>query len=300
MHWLVIVALLLAGACAVLLYLLKRQEWQESKRRFEEVLAAGDDVGWLAAAIHAQDGGTSGRVLRRVSQLKAAELDLRRAGWTTPLSRRVYAVLAILSPVIGMLLAGATAAIGSKDLDQVAAIAFLGFGAGYLLPPRILRRQAAVRQKTLREEMLAVLHLLRMLFDAGLSLEHALRIISEQGKELAPGMAVELGIALTRINAGQDRADALEEMASPLNVPELDDTVAILKQATRYGGSLRDSLARFTVLIEDRRMTSLREYVSKLSAKMTIVMVIFMFPALMLFLAGPGFLALARALVRVH
>jgi tight adherence protein C len=33
---------------------------------------------------------------------------------------------------------------------------------------------------------------------------------------------------------------------------------------------------------------------------MTVVMVVFMFPALMLFLAGPGFLALARALMRMH
>lgn len=300
MHWLVIVAALLAGASLVFLHLLRQQEWQDSKRRFEEVLASGGDVDWLASAIHDKDGGTGNRVLRRVSQPKAVELDLRRAGWTTPLARRVYAVCAILAPVAGMLLAGAAAAIAGKGVDQVAATAFLGLGAGHLLPPRLLRRQASLRQKILREEMLAVLHLLRMLFDAGLSLEHALRIISEQGRELAPQMAAELGIALTRINAGQDRADALEEMAAPLNVPELDDTVAILKQATRYGGSLRDSLGRFSVLIEERRMTSLREYVSKLSAKMTIVMVVFMFPALMLFLAGPGFLALARALVRVN
>lgn len=300
MHWLVIVAALLAGACFVLLYLLRQQEWQDSKRRFEEVLVAGGDVDWLAAAVHDKGGGTGARVLRRVSQPKAVELDLRRAGWTTPMARRIYTVCGILAPVAGMLLAGATAAVAGKDIDQVIAIAFLGFGAGYLLPPRLLRRRARLRQKALRDEMLAVLHLLRMLFDAGLSLEHALRIISEQGRELAPQMAAELGIALTRINAGQDRGDALEEMAAPLNVPELDDTIAILKQATRYGGSLRDSLGRFTVLIEERRMTSLREYVSKLSAKMTIVMVIFMFPALMLFLAGPGFLALARALVRVN
>lgn len=300
MHWLLIVAGLLAGACFVLLYLLRRQEWQDSKRRFEEVLASGDGIGWLADAIHDKDGKPGARVLRRVSQLKAVELDLRRAGWTTPMARRIYSMLAALAPVVGMLMGGASAVVAGNEVDKVAALAFLGFGAGYLLPPRLLNWQVKRRLKALREEMLAVLHLLRMLFDAGLSLEHALRIISEQGRELVPHMAAELGVALVRINAGQDRADALEEMAAPLNVPELDDTVAILKQATRYGGSLRESLSRFTLLIEDRRMTSLREYVSKLSAKMTIVMIVFMFPALMLFLAGPGFLALARALVRVH
>lgn len=298
MHWLVLVALLLAGACVVLLHLLRRQEWQDSRRRFEAVLAAQEGAGWLAESVREGEEEKNSRVLQRLSRLQAVELDLRRAGWSAPMARRVYFLAAALAPVAGMLAAGIWAAASGTGSDQVAAAAFFGFGTGYLLPPRILRWQVQRRRKILQEEMLAILHLLRMLFDAGLSLEHALRIVSEQGRALVPQMAAELGVALVRINAGQDRAEALEEMAAPLGVPELDDTVAILKQATRYGGSLRDSLTRFTLLIEERRMTSLREYVSKLSAKMTIVMVVFMFPALMLFLAGPGFLALIRALMR--
>ncbi|MBS1188255.1 MAG: Type secretion system protein [Rhodocyclaceae bacterium] len=300
MSWLIVVAALLAGACLVLVHLLRRQEWQDSRRRFEEVLAAKDDAGWLASAMHEEDGEQGAQALRRASRLQAVELDLRRAGWNTPLARRGYFLAATLAPVAGLLTGGTWAMASGAGIDQVAAGAFFGFGCGYLLPPRLLGWQVQRRRKSMQEEMLAVLHLLRMLFDAGLSLEHALRIISEQGRELAPNMAAELGIALARINAGQERTEALEEMASPLGVPELDDTVAILKQATRYGGSLRDSLSRFTLLMEDRRMTSLREYVSKLSAKMTVVMVVFMFPALMLFLAGPGFLALIRALTRVQ
>ncbi|HJW24512.1 MAG TPA: type II secretion system F family protein [Rhodocyclaceae bacterium] len=300
MHWLLLVALLLAGACVVLLRLLRRQEWQDSRRRFEEVLAAEEDAAWLAESFHAGEEERKPRVLRRLSRLQAVELELRRAGWSAPLARRIYFAAAALGPIAGMVAAGAWAVVSGADGNQVVAAAFLGFGTGYLLPPRVLRWQVERRRKVLRDEMLAVLHLLRMLFDAGLSMEHALRIVSEQGRALVPQMAAELGIALVRINAGQDRAEALEEMAAPLGVPELDDTVAILKQATRYGGSLRDSLTRFTLLIEERRMTSLREYVSKLSAKMTIVMVVFMFPALTLFLAGPGFLALIRALMRVN
>jgi tight adherence protein C len=300
MHWLFLVAMLMAGAGLALLLLLRRQEWLNARRRFDDVLETRDDVSWLAP----EGGKQAGRrgVLQRVSGRpgQSVELNLRRAGWTEPRHRTFYYTAAALAPVAGLLAGGAWAAMTGDDPKRMLALAFLGFGAGYLLPPRILRWQAERRQKTMRDEMLPVLHLLRMLFDAGLSLEHALRVISEQGKELAPQLAGEIGIALARINAGQERGDALEEMAAPLDLPELNDTVAILKQAVRYGGNLRESLSRFAVLIEDRRMTSLREYVSKLSAKMTIVMIVFMFPALMLFLAGPGFLALARALMRVH
>lgn len=302
-HWLVIVALLLAGAALALYWLLRRQEWQEARRRFDEVLESRDDIDWLAQAGEDKTaGGRGADVLRRVSRRpgQSVELNLRRAGWTAARSHNVYYTVAALAPVVGLLVGGIWAAMADSALDNVVAGAFLGFGTGYLLPPRLLRWQAERRQKEMREEMLPVLHLLRMLFDAGLSLEHALRVIGEQGKELVPHLSAEIGLALARINAGQERGDALEEMAAPLDVAELSDTVAILKQATRYGGNLRESLTRFATLIEDRRMTSLREYVSKLSAKMTVVMVVFMFPALMLFLAGPGFLALARALMRVQ
>lgn len=301
MHWLIVVALLLAGAGLALLLLVRQQEGEDARRRFEEVLESREEVGWLSSA-PAGAGGTGRRVLKRVSRRSGAsvELNLRRAGWNSPASHTVYYAAAALTPVTGMLAGGIWGTVAGDGMGDVATLAFLGFGAGYLLPPRVLGWLAERRKKAMGDEMLAVLHLLRMLFDAGLSLEHALRVISEQGLELAPNLASEFGVALTRINAGQERGDALEEMAAPLEVPELSDIVAILKQSTRYGGSLRESLTRFASLIEDRRMTSLREYVNKLSAKMTVVMIVFMFPALMLFLAGPGFLALTHALTRMH
>jgi tight adherence protein C len=89
-------------------------------------------------------------------------------------------------------------------------------------------------------------------------------------------------------------------MAAPLDIPELSDTIAMLKQVTRYGGNIRNSLEEYTTLVEQRQVSELREYVSKLSAKMTVVMILFLFPALMIFLAGPGFIGLSKALKGVN
>ena len=104
---------------------------------------------------------------------------------------------------------------------------------------------------------------------------------------------------LQRIQHGQERGDALEELARRLDVDELTETVAMLKQAARYGGNLRESLMRYVKMMEERRMTSLRDKVGKMSAKLSIVMMLFMFPALLLFLAGPGFMALINAFKRM-
>jgi tight adherence protein C len=82
------------------------------------------------------------------------------------------------------------------------------------------------------------------------------------------------------------------EMAGRLDVPELTDLIALLRQVERFGGNVREPLREFVELLDDRRRTELQERIGKLSGMMTIVMVVFLFPALLVFLAGPGFLAM--------
>jgi tight adherence protein C len=55
------------------------------------------------------------------------------------------------------------------------------------------------------------------------------------------------------------------------------------------------SLLALKLLLDDRRLTRLQEYISKMSAKMSVVMMLFLFPALLIVLAGPGLTALTRA-----
>ncbi len=49
-------------------------------------------------------------------------------------------------------------------------------------------------------------------------------------------------------------------------------------------------------MIEERRSLDLRERVNVMSGRMTVVMVLFFFPALLIFVAGPAFVSVLRAL----
>ena len=221
---------------------------------------------------------------------------LVQSGWSSGRSRYFYLILARIGPVIlGAITLFASLArhhgLGTALLHAMFAFALAFVGLRYLL-----RWRASVRLKALRRELAPLLHLLRMLLDAGLSLEHALRVAVEQGGDLIPNFSVELERVLVRITAGQDRGEALTRMAELLDIPEVTDMVAMLRQVTRFGGNIRDSLASYSKLLEERQLSELREYVSKLSAKMTVVMMVFMFPALMIFIAGPGFMGLTKAL----
>lgn len=297
--WWLVSSLLMIGAALLLLLQSQKRQFPPHlvNRRFEMVLRK-QGLGNGAAETGRHTSNRLQQQLERFSDSEFAEMQqlLVQAGWGKPQDRYYYLAAAWLLPLAVALFAGIFSFIKGRPvsdglLHMLFAFAFWFVGMRYLLRWRAKTRQAAIRR-----EVITWLHLLRMLFDAGLSLEHALRVLVLQARGLIPNLAHELDAALKRIEAGQDRSDALMEMAAPLAVPELVDTVTMLKQATRYGGNLREPLIEYTKLIEQRQVSELREQVGKLSAKMTVVMVIFLFPALMIFVAGPGFIGLGNAL----
>ncbi|WP_031431260.1 type II secretion system F family protein [Methylomicrobium agile] len=300
-------ALLLALAGGLLLWSSFRSDdtAYASQRRFGDLLQTGVasdgvDERWMLSAIERMSSGDVGKVLPGSDQKETTRL-LKQAGWYAIPKRTVFMAISWLTPLTAMAGAG-TYVVTAGDLAgaQKLSLIFIAFILGFFLPRYVLRYRAKARRSALSREMPTAIYLLRMLFDAGLSTEHALRVLHEEGRVLMPNLSEEIAGVLQRINAGHDRVDALHEMAEPLDVAELTDTVAILKQVTRYGGNIRDSLMKFAKLMEERQQSALREYVNQLSGKMSIVMMIFLFPALLIFLAGPGFLALGRGLANAY
>lgn len=296
--WWLASCLLMLGAALLLLLQSQKKQFPPHlvQRRFDMVLRQGGNDGAQGNMFYTQS-----RLLQRLerfSKSESAEMQLLlvQAGWGEPQHRLYYLVAAWMLPLAVALFAAITALTKGKPVGDALLHMLFAFAFWFVSVRHLLRWRARSRQAAIRREIITWLHLLRMLFDAGLSLEHALRVLVRQAHDLMPNLAQELDATLKRIEAGQDRSDALMEMAAPLAVPELNDTVTMLKQATRYGGNLREPLIEYTKLIEQRQVSELRERVGKLSAKMTVVMVIFLFPALMIFVAGPGFIGLSNAL----
>lgn len=300
-------ALLLALSGGLLLWVSFRSDGavHASQRRFHDLLkkgatSGGADEGWMLSAIERMGISGMRKLLSDRDQKEMTRL-LKQAGWYAARERMAFMSASWLTPLIAVTCAGAyTVAADDITVTQKLALVFVAFVLGFLIPRYVLRYRANARRNALSREMPTAIYLLRMLFDAGLSTEHTLRVMYEEGRVLMPNLAEEIAGTLQRIDAGHDRAEALHDMAAPLEVAELTDTVAILKQVTRHGGNIRDSLAKFAQLIEERQQSALREYINQLSAKMSVVMMVFLFPALLIFLAGPGFLALARGLGSVY
>lgn len=221
---------------------------------------------------------------------------LPRAGWYRREDRVIFYIFSALAPVAVMVLTLIYGLNSNLAGARMLGLGFVGAVLAFLLPRYGLRYLAAQRQRRVAREVPVLLRLLNVLFEASLSLEHALSVVRDQADALFPALDQEIGLFLQRVKAGADRVEALNQTAATLDVPELTDAIAVLTQAAQLGGGIKQSLTRLAQAIEERDETTLRETIGRLSAKMTIVMVVFLFPALFIFLAGPGLLAVGRAL----
>jgi len=244
-----------------------------------------------------QQVGSSALAQRLLNFDAETRLLLDRVGWRRSRQRALFAACQVGVPVLAL---GVGVAI-EHTFYQHSQSAWLvvpmcALGIGYLLPKRVLAVAAARRQQQIISEVSTFIPLLRILFESGLAVEQGLRVLSKESRQLLPALGEELRGILLRVDSGLALAPELEKTAQLLAVDEFTDTCVILQQLLAQGGGAMKSLLALKQLLDDRRLTRMQERVSKMSAKMSMVMMVFLFPALLIVLAGPGFTALAKAM----
>ncbi|MFH6568196.1 MULTISPECIES: type II secretion system F family protein [Pseudomonas] len=287
-----ICAVLLLGAMALLLnnVIQDRLRQQRVMQRLE-----GDKTGPGKLSLWMRAVGNSKFGQRSVSLDNETQILLNRVGWRTASQRSLFAAFQVCTPVAfaGLVFLGHE--LFFPKAGNLLAVLLLALALGYLIPKRLLAYAAKQRQQEVAVEVSTFIPLLRILFESGMAVEQALRVLSQEARQLLPVLTGELRVVLARVDSGLELSQELSKTASLLEVDEFNDTCVILLQLIQQGGGAMKSLQALKELLDDRRMTRMEEYISKMSAKMSVVMMVFLFPALMIVLAGPSFVAISRA-----
>ncbi|HUP92223.1 MAG TPA: type II secretion system F family protein [Solimonas sp.] len=226
---------------------------------------------------------------------------LVQAGWRSSQARLMwYAFQAVVPVLMGLLVVAYWMLGPDKNKALLTLLYALGAGAlGFLVPRWVLRSAARKRQRRIKQEVPLFLHLLVLLFEAGLSTRQAFASLVREGSGVLPQLGREFELLLRSLEAGADTAELLKSLADTLDVEDLTSVLGVLRQVDRYGGEVREPLLEALEVLEQRRSMDLREKVNLMSGRMTVVMVLFFFPALLIFVAGPAFLSILRALADV-
>lgn len=269
----------------------QRRRQRQVAQRLQGQLAREDKFGALMRQL-----GTSPLAQRSVSLDNETQTLLNRIGWRKANQRSMFAALQVGVPLV---LLGVTVLVQELFFLQTPSpwiAPLLALSIGYLIPKRVLAAAAKRRQQRIVREVSTFIPLLRILFESGMAVEQSLRVLSTEAQRLLPELTVELRLILVRVDSGLELGEEMGKTAKLLAVDEFSDTCVILQQLLHQGGGAMKSLLSLKQLLDDRRLTRLQEYVSKMAAKMSVVMMVFLFPALLIVLGGPAFIAIARAL----
>jgi tight adherence protein C len=159
-----------------------------------------------------------------------------------------------------------------------------------------LKKIAENRQEKLNQETLILVQTTRMLWRVGLSLPKTLGIICDQLRNLAPTCSQELQLAVNKIESGQSQEESLYELIGCTNAEGFKEYLIVVRQQAITGGSIDKALDELYKLLQNRRKLGLQEQVNKMSGKMSLVMMVFLFPALLIVVAGPALMSISLAL----
>ena len=94
------------------------------------------------------------------------------------------------------------------------------------------------------------------------------------------------------------RNTCLRNLARRTDLPDVDNLVSLLIQAEKYGTGVANALRIHAEEMRQRRYSRLEELAAKLPVKLVIPLMIFIFPALFVVIAGPAAIQVLRVIIQ--
>lgn len=192
-----------------------------------------------------------------------------------------------------MLLALAAALLLSRDVFKALMAALLAFYASYVGLRFHLVSKAGNRKKEMEKQLPEVLDLLSISVEAGLGFEQAiLQVINHFEGPLID----ELTITYREMSMGRTRKDALLLFSERCDLDEIKSFVGSIVQAGQLGISIKNVLRAQSAAMRQSRRNKVEEKAQKISVKILIPMVLFIFPVIFIVLMGPALIKIIEQL----
>jgi tight adherence protein C len=180
-------------------------------------------------------------------------------------------------------------ASGSKLWMMVIAAGIVGYvGPSFFLDRRIKARMAE-HQSGFPDFM----DLLVVCADSGLSMEAALTRVGSELTDSYPSLCANIHMTNLEIRAGRTLTEALEHLADRLGLPEARSFATLIQQSTELGSSITDALRVYSDDMRHKRLSRAEEKAYALPAKLSIPMMVCIFPVIFVVILLPVVVRLA-------
>lgn len=183
----------------------------------------------------------------------------------------------ILFLIIGLLL--------NLNIIFVLFMALLGVYTAYTIMRFNLMSRIRKRKERLESQMPDVLDMVSVNVEAGLAFEQAM---SHVINHFEGPLIDELNICYREMTMGRSRRDALILLGERCDIDDMKSFTGAVIQAGKMGISLKNVLRTQASSIRQNRRNKIEEKAMKISIKMLLPMVLFIFPVIFIVLLGPA------------
>ncbi len=163
--------------------------------------------------------------------------------------------------------------------------ALLGVYAGYVILRFHLAARVSKRRIAMERQLPEVLDLLSVNVEAGLGFEQAIYHVIEN---LEGSLVDEMTITYREMSMGRSKREALLIFSDRCDIGEVRSFVGAIVQANELGISIKNVLRSQAAGMRQNRRNKIEEKAQKISTKILLPMVFFIFPVIFIILMGPA------------
>ena len=168
----------------------------------------------------------------------------------------------------------------------------LGGIAGYLGPSLYIDKRIKTRKAEHQSGFPDFMDLLVVCADAGLSMEASLDRVGRELSDSYPLLTANLQMTNLEIRAGRTMSDALEHLGDRLGIEEARSFATLIQQSAELGSSITEALRVYSDDMRHKRLSRAEEKAYALPAKLTVPMMVCIFPVLFVVILLPVFVRL--------
>jgi tight adherence protein C len=234
---------------------------------------------------YSETNGENMKVLRR---------RLIQAGIFDPRAVAIFfigrAALAVLLAAAVFLILPIAVSIGGSMLWLMV---IAGGVAGYVGPSIYIDKRISARTAEHRAGFPDFMDLLVVCADSGLSMEASLERVGRELGDSYPSLTANIHMANLEVRAGRPLKDALERFANRLALEEARAFATLINQSIDLGSSITDALRVYSDDMRHQRLSAAEEKAYALPAKLSVPMMVCIFPVLFVVILLP-------VVVRLH
>lgn len=226
---------------------------------------------------------------------EGVKLTLANAGYRGPQAEIAFLFFRLVTP-LGFLAVAAFYLFAFDDFGlslpfRLGALVVAVY-AGVKAPEVFLANTITKRQVSMRRAFPDSLDLLLICVESGMSIEHAFRKASQEIGTQSVELAEEFALTTAELSYLPDRRAAYQNFGLRTGLDNIKQIGTVLIQAEKYGTPLAKALRASAQESRDARMIEAEKMAAALPPKLTVPMILFFLPVLLVVVMAPAIIQL--------